>query len=443
MSKPTVLTQRFIFWFWLPLATMWIIMSAEQPLLAAVVSRLPEATQNLAAWGLTFSFSLIIESPVIMLLTAGTALAIHRQAYHRLMQFTTVLAVVMTAIHLLLAITPAYSYILREWVGAPAEIIPISNHAFLIMLPWTGMIAYRRLWEGVMIRFGFPRRVTIVIVIRMVATALVLFAGLWLGRWNGASVGAAALGFGVTMGALSAWWLARPTLREHLSTDKAGDAPLGWAELVKFYTPLAMTSAVTLIGQPILAFGLARAPLPLRSLAIWPVIMALVFIGRSVAIAFQEVVVALLDDPQSYRALKRFGFSLSVGASGLFLLLAITPAARLWFEGAQGLSAELASMAILPTILLFPVPALNALLSWFRGVLVHNKHTSPISIAVILNMMVLLMTIFVGPMLIALPGAVWAAIALTASLAAEALYLQISSRAEALQIERVSHAFAE
>ena len=42
------------------------------------------------------------------------------------------------------------------------------------------------------------------------------------------------------------------------------------------------------------------------------------------------------------------------------------------------------------------VPGLTALISWHRGVLVHKQHTTPITIAVALNMSSLLifMTIF-------------------------------------------------
>ena len=74
------LTLRRTFLFWLPLAVMWLIMSAELPAITAAVSRLPQPVENLAAFGLTYSIALIIEGPVIMLLTAGTALATHRQA---------------------------------------------------------------------------------------------------------------------------------------------------------------------------------------------------------------------------------------------------------------------------------------------------------------------------------------------------------------------------
>lgn len=423
-----LLTARRIFWFWLPLAAMWVIMSAEQPAITAVVSRLPQATENLAAFGITFALSLIVESPVIMLLTAGTALATHQQSYRRLLNFTTLLALIFGAVHLLLPLTPLYALILRDAIGTPVEIIETSRVAFLLMTPWTPMIAFRRLWEGVMIRYGHPERVTLVIAVRLAATVAVLLAGLALGRWPGAYVGGVSLSVGVTVGALAAWWFARPTIQSEIPAPGTGDELLEWGPMLTFYGPLALTTLITMVGQPILAFGLSRAPLPLESLAIWPVMMALVFIGRSFGIAYQEVVVALLRDSASFLALRRFGYILSLAVTGLFFLLTVTPGAAWWYRHVSGLTPDLAQLAILPTLIMALVPGLNGLLSWYRGVLVANKRTAPIGVAVGLNMGVLLGLMLLFPLFAALPGAVLAAIAFTASLVVECLYLWWESR---------------
>jgi hypothetical protein len=145
---PTPLTQRHILRLWLPLAAMWLLMSLEQPTLSAVIARLPEPTLNLAAYGLTFALALIVESPVIMFLTLGTALARSRQAYQMLMRFTHIMAWGLTGFHLLLGLSPLYAWILAELVGAPPEVIEPSRIAFLLMAPWSGAIAYRRMWQG-------------------------------------------------------------------------------------------------------------------------------------------------------------------------------------------------------------------------------------------------------------------------------------------------------
>jgi hypothetical protein len=417
------LNQRRILRLWLPLAAMWLLMSLEQPTLSAVIARLPEPKLNLAAYGLTFAMALIVESPVIMFLTLGTALARSRQAYRMLMRFTHVMAWGLTGLHLLLGLTPIYAWILAEIVGAPAEAIEPSRIAFLLMTPWTGAIAYRRMWQGVMIRYGRTQFLFVTTAIRLVTTAAVALAGLRIGTIAGASVAGLAISAGVLADAAAAGVLVRPVVRQHLSTGKAGDFVLAWPYLLRFYTPLAMTSMINLAAQPIVSLGLSRGPLPLESLAVWPVVSGLTFLLRSGGVAMQEVVVALLADQSSYQALRRFSHHLALALTAIAAVVTLTPLANLWFTGIAGLPADLAALARVPAALLVLVPALTVLTSWQRGVLVFFSRTGAITVATAINIVVLLAVVLGGVRLLPWPGAVMAALALSASLLAEVAYL--------------------
>ncbi len=70
INSSGVLSSSKIFKFWLPLAATWLMMSLEGPFIAAIIARLPEPKFNLAAYGVAFSFALIIEAPVIMIMSA-------------------------------------------------------------------------------------------------------------------------------------------------------------------------------------------------------------------------------------------------------------------------------------------------------------------------------------------------------------------------------------
>ncbi|MFN2168187.1 MAG: hypothetical protein ACK2U9_18240, partial [Anaerolineae bacterium] len=297
--------MRRIFWFWLPLLAMWLMMAAELPLITAAVARLPESKENLAAFGVTFSLSLIIESPVIMLMTAATALAGSRRVYRRLLSFTHVLAGSMTALHLLVALSPLFGLIVEGLIGVPAGVAARSRTAFLIMVPWSGAIAYRRLWQGVLIRARRTRVVPLTLVTRLAVLLGILVTGVRL-RVPGVYLGAGALSCGVIVAAVTALLFARPVIRG-LPDPTEGAAPsLSWRDLSAFYVPLALTTLLNLSAQPILSAGLARAPEPLSSLAVWPVITGFLFILRALGLSFQEAVVALAEDRESVGGLRRF-----------------------------------------------------------------------------------------------------------------------------------------
>ncbi|MFN4218252.1 MAG: hypothetical protein ACK4HB_03105, partial [Candidatus Bipolaricaulia bacterium] len=71
-SSKAPLTLSRIVRAWWPLAASWALMGLELPAVSAVVARLPEPQINLAAYGVVFALSMIIESPIIMLLAAST-----------------------------------------------------------------------------------------------------------------------------------------------------------------------------------------------------------------------------------------------------------------------------------------------------------------------------------------------------------------------------------
>jgi hypothetical protein len=424
----TRLTARRIFWFWLPLAAMWLMMALEHPMITAVIARIPAAEINLAAFGLSFSLALIMESPIIMLFTAATALARDRSSYDTLLRFTHLLSLIVTLVHLLIAVTPAFELIVRHLIGAPAEIIAPAHRAFLLMLPWSAAIAYRRLWQGVLIRFKRTGVVPFTILSRLLVSLAVMAAGFALGVVRGAEIGALALSAGSIAAALTAFAFYRPVGRI-MVTHLPGREVLSRKKLLGFYFPLALTAMITMVGQPLVAIGLARAAQPLASLAVWPVLLGVLFIGRGLGLSYQEVVVALLEDASSFRRLWAFASRLLLF---LFLLLAgfaFSPAAGFWFVRVAGLSPRLAAFALTPARIMIFIPALEAVLSFLRGVQVHLHRTAVISRSVLLNVGVLSGVLFAGIAWLPWSGAEVAALALTAALATDCLYLAVHSRA--------------
>ena len=95
-------TSRDVWRTWLPLALSWLMMGIELPLLSAVVARLANPEINLGAYGgVVFPLSLLIEAPIIMLLTASTKLSRDLTSYRRLWKFMMLSGGSLSALHLL------------------------------------------------------------------------------------------------------------------------------------------------------------------------------------------------------------------------------------------------------------------------------------------------------------------------------------------------------
>jgi hypothetical protein len=385
-------TQRSIFLFWVPLAATWLMMATEGPFLAAVIARLTDPTFNLAAYGVAYAFAILVEAPVIMLMSASTALARDGVAYRRLRNFTWALNALATGLLLAVLIPPVHRGLMEGLVGLPPRVSDLTYGALWLFLPWPAAIGYRRFLHGLLIRRGRTRLVAYGTVIRlftMSGVALFLYAG---AGWPGAWVGAASLSAGVMAEALAARFMALGTVRELREVPEGGVPPgmdavggrpaPGYRAIAKFYYPLALTSLIGLTVQPMLTFFMGRAPYPLESLAVFPVVHALSFIFRSLGLSFQEAAIALLGDEHEHAGpVGRFALVLGIASSVALALVAFTPLADLWFVRISGLEPELAHFAIWPARILVPLPALSVWLSYQRAVLVQAHRTGPITLA--------------------------------------------------------------
>lgn len=360
-------------------------MATEGPLIAAVIARMPDPTFNLAAHGVTFALAILIEAPVIMLMSAATALVRDRTSFLKLRNFAFALNFLSTAGLLVLLIPSVFNWVTGSLIGLPAEVSSLTYGALWFMLPWPGAIGYRRFLQGVLIRAGKTRLVAWGTVIRLIAMALASLCGfLWLdipGSW----IGAMALGIGVSVEAVAARFMAAPTVRGLL--DRKGDLEatgreISYRDIASFYLPLALTSLIGLTVQPLLTFFMGRSVAPLESLAVFPVVHSLSFFFRSMGLAFQDVAIALMGERlENFRELRRFALTLGGATSLGIALVGFTPLSHVWFVRISGLTPELTAFALIPTRLLVPLPFLSVILSLQRAILVQGRRTTHITVA--------------------------------------------------------------
>lgn len=428
-STKIELPLRRVLTIWWPLAASWLLMGIELPVLSAIVARLPEAEINLAAYGgVVFPLSLIIEAPIIMLLAASTALSNDRLSFRLIYRFMLITASVLTVIHLLVAFTPLYFWVVEEVIGAPDEILAPSRTGLMIMLPWTFSIAYRRFHQGILIRYGYSKAVGVGTVIRLGANVLILMAGYFYAKFPGIVVASSAVATGVVAEAIFIGVVVRPVIKRHILTAPLSQPTLTLKTFLEFYIPLAMTSLLTLLANPIGSAALSRMPQALSSLAVWPVITGLVFMLRSLGIALNEVVVALLDTPGSSKSLFRFAVILSAGTTVALLLIAATPLSKFWFNQISALKPELAQLAQNGIWFALPLPALSVMQSWFQGTILYGRKTKGITESVIIYLLTSAIILGIGVWLASVVGLYFALMALTLSVATQTIWLWFRSR---------------
>jgi progressive ankylosis protein len=460
-ASAVVRSPSRIFLFWVPLAAQWVMMAAEGPFLAAIIARMGDPAFNLAAYGVAFAFAILVESPVIMLMSASTALVEDAASYRRMRNFAMALNAGVTALLLLVLVPAVADGLLVGLLGLPDPVPALVYGSLWILLPWPAAIGYRRFLHGVLIRSGRTRLVAYGTMLRLVAMAATALALFLYGGVPGAWVGAAALSAGVCVEALVTRLMAARSIRELLGdgdgrfeaavqpadlggtadrvpvTDASARRPprglramrgrmaaAGYGDIARFYYPLALTSLIGLTTQPMLTFFMGRSASPVESLAVFPVVHALSFLFRAPGFSYQEAVIALVGRRLEYvRPLARFGAAVGIATAGGLTLVAFTGLADFWFQVVSGLTPELAAFAIAPTRVLALLPAIAVLLAFQQALLVQSRTTRQITIATALEVSTIAVLFVVFGWYMGLVGVTAASVALVGGRSVAALYL--------------------
>ncbi len=412
MNPKETLSYQQIFLFWLPLAATWLMMSVEGPFLAAIIARLAAEKINLAAYGVAFAFALIAESPIIMLMSASTALCRSRESYLKLRTFSLVLSVSVTLLLAIFLVPQIFNLVIIKLIGLPSEIANLIHTALIFLLPWPGAIGIRRFYQGILIAQHQTKRVAVSTLARLISMSGCAFTLFFYSSFPGAIIGAMSLSAGVIAEALLTRYLARQAITDILHTDLTAETQLSYREICSYYLPLALTPFIGLSIHPMVTFFLGKSRDPLESLAVMPVIYGLTFVFRAIGLSYQEVAIALLGENQgNYRKVRNVAVILGISTSACLSLIAFTPLSGFWFENLSGLNERLSQFAILPLQIVAIFPALTVLICFQRSVLIVTRVTNPISLSTAIEATGIFSVLLLSMLYFPLPGVVAASIA--------------------------------
>jgi Na+-driven multidrug efflux pump len=425
------ISYRDTFFLWLPLALSWMMMSIAGPVANAGIARLPDPEVNLAAHGLTMSIAVLVESPIIMILSTSVSLVRSRTSYLLLRRFATHLSILLTIVGLLVYFTPLYDVLFLRLMGVPPEVAEAARPSLRVLLFWPAAIGWRRLLQGILIRRGLSKLVSYGTVFRLTSLVVTVLLGVALQLDPGALVGGLAMAVSVTVEMLVIIWWSLPVVREQVLTvaeEPPTTEPLDYRRLVRFYVPLAGTDAMRVLARPITSAGIARAPQPTLSLATWPVVHGLSWLTSSSVMALQEVVVARAETEDMRLHLGRFSAAVGVALSTLLALVLVTPVASWYFRVLMGVPPDVGAMAVSNLAFMLPMPLLFAGRSYLRGTLISRRQTPLVQLGMFLNLVSLVVLLIVGGRWGTLQGVTVAVVATVLAEVVEVVALWLLSR---------------
>jgi hypothetical protein len=379
MTKPDPLSFYKIFMVWWPLAASSMLMSAEMPIINAGIARTPDSTAALAGFGIAFSLAIFTEAPIIMLISTAAALAKDRPAFKLIERFAVQLGIFVTVVHFVLAFTPLYDVVVRGWMGVPQAVADAALPALRILILWPAPIGWRRFHQGLLIRLRRTSFISVATIARLMITAAITFITIFGLHWGGNYAGATAVTLAVIAETLLITLVARPIAASALSAD--AQTALTYRQLFNFHLPLMVMSALSIVAQPLVSTGLARAPFPTESLASWPSVWGITMLISGLCQSLQETTITFAENARALSRVRRFGLTVGGIASALIAALAFTPLGDWYFGQVIALKDEVRAFANSVLSWMVAYPLLMAIELMLRGLLIRQKRTPAVRLA--------------------------------------------------------------
>jgi hypothetical protein len=262
-------------------------MAAADPLLATSLSRLPGASAQLAALGVVKAVAVCLESPIIMVLHASTALSSETRSRQALCRFVTGLAGIITLLFLMLPLPWAFRLLTGQVYHLSSEVQAATWLPLLLMFSWPATIAFRRFFQGHLILQGRGHHMGQASLARVATLTMVLLAGAGSGL-AGATLGAWALMLALWVeAALVYFWARQQPVPEAVSEHLPGNV----VGVARYYAPLASTMVLMWGGRALLLAILSRAVDAQMALAAWSASWGFVILLANLSRMVQQLVI--------------------------------------------------------------------------------------------------------------------------------------------------------
>ncbi len=376
-----VLTTRDILGLFLPLAATSTMMSVSTPIINAGLARMPDPELNLAVFGIAFTLSVFLESPVFALQQAIIAWYTGSGSIRSFVRFSIGLGLALTVVECLIVFTPAAPFIFRRLLGASEELTAPAVLALRAGILFPLLVAVRSAYQGVLVGRRRSAPIAVGTFLRLLFLAIMVFTVVPRVPWGGPVAAVLALAAAVLVETLYVIVVTMRTPEREESVSPAHEAGRRLSGKVRFLAPLAWTMVLGSLTNPLVNAFIARTPNPEQGLAVFSVVASLIWFMASSVLRFSSVTIALGTTRANLRRLERFVWRYVGSVCAAVFLVTLTPAAGFLLERVIGLSPELAARARLPFALLSLQPLVAGFIAYQQGILTRSDHTAAVGFA--------------------------------------------------------------
>ena len=301
------------------------------------------------------------------------------------------MSISLTLLHMLVAFTPLYFFITRTLMRIPEEVIAEGRIGLILMLPWCGSIAFRRFRQGILVRFGHTKRMSLGTILRLMTDVLVVFLLSSIKNLSGLVVATAAQGIAVFTEAAFIGLVVQPVIKNDLKSDNGKDT-IRWRSFAKYYTPFIINSVIMVLYNPMNSAAMGRMPMALASLATWPVVSGFMHAVNNLGQACREVTLTYFRKRGAYPVIRKFSVLIGVICVLIVSVFAFTPLFDWYLRVIIDLPGHLIQYAKSTLYFLIPMGMIFSMINMYTGIISYNRKTVSLLISTIAQLTV----VFIG-----------------------------------------------
>jgi hypothetical protein len=320
-----------------------------------------------------------------MILHASTALGGQAKSRRALWQFTVIVGLALSSIFLLLTWEPVYNWLLLDVFGVTSSIATRGRTTFLLMFLWPFVIAWRRFFQGLLIRARKSIAVGWASAARLTWVIVALSVGVsW--RLDGAFLAGITMMGAILIEAILVTWfclrLGAIAILNQQANSETKKLPQTFGTVTFYYLPLASTMLIVWGARAILLSLIARSFDGSLALAVWPAAWGLLLSIANGTRMIQQVVISAYEETPK-RTLITFVIIVGLSFTLIPFFLGFTDQGLFLLRQFLGNNPSLVQASRPVIQILSCLPLLLAVQNTFQGLLIHKGKNWFINLATI------------------------------------------------------------
>lgn len=380
------LTFKEFIKFYLPLVVNSGIIIISAPLFNYGITLGKEVIKSIAAFSAGFSIMLVINAFIFVGQKIGTALIKDKKSFIQCLKYLFTVAFVFSLIGMSIALTPLGTYIFSYVFNLPSEISNLAKEYMIIASLLPVIACIRVIYQSVLIIHKTTQKVAIGTFIRQISGFSLLLLGVLTDLYPVHLAAALGIVGGSFIEDIYLFITSRRLLNfEKMTRDQTKKIDLTFKKFVSFSTPMWLSSMAWSVSYPVMVTIIGFTTNPTLNLAGFGILRSLGLLLLAPFASFSVATLVLGDTNIRIKNIQKIFFTVTLLYTLILGLFTLFGADQFILNNIYSLRGEIMTLCLLPISLLFMLPIPRAIMGYFEGRFLKEKHTRPMGVASILR----------------------------------------------------------